>query len=167
MPDKKITNQKENNMKQIKDIIKEQAILFYKEKSKGGIKESKVQTKDQKPKQKSQKKVLKEAEDLDRPKVTDTDVTSAQNEIPEVNPETPKEDIFSGIKEELSSKLADFASHSDNLEEIFENREQIEISMHYERLPKATLIATEEFLADKVYFRNPEKEKRFAEGFNI
>lgn len=107
MPDKKITNQKENNMKQIKDIIKEQAILFYKEKSKGTIKESKVQAKDQKPKQKSQKKILKEAEDLDKPKVTNTDVTSSQNEIPEVEPETPKEDIFSGIKEELSSKLED------------------------------------------------------------
>ena len=107
MPDKKITNQKENNMKQIKDIIKEQAVLFYKEKSKSAIKESKVQTKDQKPKQKSQKKILKEAEDLDKPKVTDTDVTSSQNEIPEVEPETPKEDIFSGIKEELSSKLED------------------------------------------------------------
>lgn len=107
MPDKKITNQKENNMKQIKDIIKEQAVLFYKEKSKSAIKESKVQTKDQKPKQKSQKKILKEAEDLDKPKVTDTDVTSSQNEIPEVKPETPKEDIFSGIKEELSSKLED------------------------------------------------------------
>ncbi|WP_164111398.1 MULTISPECIES: DNA-directed RNA polymerase subunit omega [Sphingobacterium] len=63
------------------------------------------------------------------------------------------------IKEELNSKLAEFASNNDNLEEVFENREQIEISKHYERLPKATLIAIDEFLNDKVYFRNPSKEQ--------
>ncbi|MFY8021386.1 MAG: DNA-directed RNA polymerase subunit omega [Bacteroidia bacterium] len=75
--------------------------------------------------------------------------------------------ISAQMKEELHAKLNEFNNDSDTLEEVFENREQIEISMHYERLPKATLIATEEFLAEKVYFRNPEKEKRFAEGFNI
>lgn len=63
------------------------------------------------------------------------------------------------IKEELNAKLAEFASNNDNLEEVFENREQIEISKHYERLPKATLIAIDEFLHDKVYFRNPSKEQ--------
>lgn len=63
------------------------------------------------------------------------------------------------IKEELNAKLAEFASSNDNLEEVFENREQIEISKHYERLPKATLIALDEFLHDKVYFRNPSKEQ--------
>ena len=63
------------------------------------------------------------------------------------------------IKEELNSKLAEFASNNDNLEEIFENREQIEISKHYERLPKPTLVAIDEFLKDKVYFRNPSKEQ--------
>lgn len=63
------------------------------------------------------------------------------------------------IKEELNGKLAEFASNNDNLEEVFENREQIEISKHYERMPKATLIAIDEFLHDKVYFRNPAKEQ--------
>ncbi|MBL1410553.1 DNA-directed RNA polymerase subunit omega [Sphingobacterium faecale] len=63
------------------------------------------------------------------------------------------------IKEELNSKLAEFASNNDNLEEVFENREQIEISKHYERMPKATLVAIDEFLNDKVYFRNPSKEQ--------
>ena len=57
------------------------------------------------------------------------------------------------MKEELSSKLSEFASSVDNLEEIFENREQIEISKYYERLPKPTAIAIEEFLDDKVNFR--------------
>lgn len=63
------------------------------------------------------------------------------------------------IKEELNGKLAEFATNNDNLEEVFENREQIEISKHYERMPKATLIAIDEFLHDKVYFRNPSKEQ--------
>ncbi|UIR55819.1 DNA-directed RNA polymerase subunit omega [Sphingobacterium sp. SRCM116780] len=63
------------------------------------------------------------------------------------------------IKEELNGKLAEFASNNDNLEEVFENREQIEISKHYERMPKATLIAIDEFLHDKIYFRNPAKEQ--------
>lgn len=63
------------------------------------------------------------------------------------------------IKEELNGKLAEFASNNDNLEEVFENREQIEISKHYERLPKPTLVAIDEFLNDKVYFRNPSKEQ--------
>ena len=60
------------------------------------------------------------------------------------------------MKEELTAKLAEFASSTDNLEEIFENREQIEISRFYERLPKPVAIAVDEFLADKVYHRNPE-----------
>jgi DNA-directed RNA polymerase subunit K/omega len=59
------------------------------------------------------------------------------------------------IKRELDAKLEEFASYSDNLEEIFENREQIEISKFYERLPKPTLLAIEELLEDKIYFRNP------------
>ncbi len=63
------------------------------------------------------------------------------------------------VKEELNGKLAEFATTNDNLEEVFENREQIEISKHYERLPKPALVAIEEFLNDKVYFRNPGKEK--------
>jgi DNA-directed RNA polymerase subunit K/omega len=67
--------------------------------------------------------------------------------------------ISSTMKEELVAKLDEFASEHDNLEEIFENREQIEISKYYESLPKPTIIAIEEFLAHKVYFRNPAKEE--------
>jgi len=63
------------------------------------------------------------------------------------------------MREELHEKLDEFGSHSDNLEEIFENREQIEISKFYEKLPKPTLIAVQEFLDDKVYYRNPAKEE--------
>ncbi len=66
--------------------------------------------------------------------------------------------IAAEMKEELSSKLSEFASTSDNLEEIFENREQIEISKHYEKLPKPVLIAIQEFMEDKIYHRKPEAE---------
>jgi DNA-directed RNA polymerase subunit K/omega len=72
--------------------------------------------------------------------------------------------ISSTMKEELNSKLAEFASTVDNLEEIFENREQIEISRFYERMPKSTLVATEEFLEDNVMFRIAEEE---AESNNL
>lgn len=67
--------------------------------------------------------------------------------------------ISTEIKEELNKKLEEFASYTDNLEEIFENREQIEISKFYERMPKATLIAIQEYLENKIYYRNPDKEK--------
>lgn len=67
--------------------------------------------------------------------------------------------ISNNIKEELHQKLSEFASSNDNLEEVFENREQIEISKHYERLPKPSLVAIQEFLEDKVYYRNPAKEQ--------
>ena len=67
--------------------------------------------------------------------------------------------ISNNIKEELHQKLSEFASSNDNLEEVFENREQIEISKHYERMPKPTLIAVDEFLNNKVYYRNPSKEQ--------
>ncbi|WP_400191973.1 DNA-directed RNA polymerase subunit omega [Hymenobacter sp. B81] len=63
------------------------------------------------------------------------------------------------IKEELNGKLAEFATTVDNLEEVFENREQIEISKHYERLPKSTNLAIEEFLEGKVTFRHPSEEE--------
>lgn len=66
--------------------------------------------------------------------------------------------ISSQIKEELNRKIEEFATTSDNLEEIFENREQIEIAKFYERLPKPTLIAVQEFLDKRVYFRNPHEE---------
>lgn len=65
--------------------------------------------------------------------------------------------ISQDVKEELTSKLAEFASATDNLEEIFENREQIEISKFYERLPKPTAMAIEELEQSKVYFRLPEE----------
>ena len=70
--------------------------------------------------------------------------------------------IATQLKQELNRKLADFSSTTDTLEETFENREQIEISRYYERLPKPTLIATEEFLEGEVYFRNatPETEQQ-------
>lgn len=63
------------------------------------------------------------------------------------------------VKEELHSKLEEFATVTDNLEEIHENREQIEISKHYERMPNPSVVATDEFLEDKIYFRNPTREE--------
>ena len=64
--------------------------------------------------------------------------------------------ISAELKAELNKKLADFSSPSDTMEETFENREQIEISRYYERLPKPVIIATEEFLDDEIYFRRNE-----------
>jgi len=62
------------------------------------------------------------------------------------------------MKQELNRKLEEFAYYTDNLEEVFENREQIEISKFYERLPKASLIALQEFLDEEIYYRNPNKQ---------
>ena len=62
-------------------------------------------------------------------------------------------------KQDLEKKLQEFASYNDNLEEVFENREQIEISRYYEKLPKSTLIAAQEYEDGKVYYKNPAKEK--------
>ena len=67
--------------------------------------------------------------------------------------------ISANQKEELNAKLAEFASSVDNLEEIFENREQIEISKFYERMPKPTTMAIEEFLNGELNFRLPEEEQ--------
>ncbi len=66
--------------------------------------------------------------------------------------------ISSKTKEELQSKLSEFASTIDNLEEVFENREQIEISKYYERLPKPTSVAIEEFMEGKVNYRDKNSE---------
>ena len=63
------------------------------------------------------------------------------------------------MKDELKSKLEEFSSTTDNLEEMFENREQIEISRYYEKLPKPTLMAIQEFIEGKTYYRNPTKDK--------
>ena len=61
------------------------------------------------------------------------------------------------IKEELHNKLEEFASHTDSLEEIHENKEQIEISKAYERMPNPAILATAEFIDDKIYFRTKEE----------
>lgn len=66
--------------------------------------------------------------------------------------------IGTEIKEELNRKIEEFATPNDNLEEIFENREQIELAKFYERLPKPTLIAIQEFMDENIYYRNPEKD---------
>ena len=67
--------------------------------------------------------------------------------------------IAAEMKEELTKKIDEFSTNvNDSLEEVFENREQIEIAKFYERLPKPTLIAVHEFLHDEIYFRNPRKE---------
>lgn len=63
--------------------------------------------------------------------------------------------ISAEVKQDLSNKLSEFASYNDSLEEVFENREQIEISRYYEKLPKATLLATQEYIDGNVYFRDP------------
>ena len=63
--------------------------------------------------------------------------------------------ISAQIQEELHGKLQEFANDNDTLEEVFENREQIEISSYYERMPKPSVIATEEYIQGKVYFKKP------------
>lgn len=65
------------------------------------------------------------------------------------------------LKEELHNKLEEFASHTDSLEEIHENKEQIEISRAYERMPNPSLLATQEFMEDKVYYRKNEDQDLF------
>ena len=66
--------------------------------------------------------------------------------------------IGSELKEELLGKLDEFATHNDNLDEIFENKEQIEVSKFYEKLPKPTLIATSELLNDELFIKDGKKE---------
>ena len=94
-------------------------------------------------------------------------ITYNKNEI-----EAPTENIYEAIsiiakratqingdlKKELVEKLDEFATYNDSLEEVFENKEQIEVSKFYERLPKPTAMAVEEWLNGKVYFRTPEAE---------
>lgn len=63
------------------------------------------------------------------------------------------------IKQDLNKKLQEFASYNDSLEEVFENREQIEISRYYEKLPKPSLLATQEFIENNIYWRDPSKEQ--------
>ena len=66
--------------------------------------------------------------------------------------------INTEIKKELIDKLEEFATYNDSLEEIFENKEQIEVSKFYEKLPKPHALAVQEWLKDKVYFRNTEED---------
>ena len=68
-------------------------------------------------------------------------------------------EIASDIKHDLERKLQEFSSYTDSLDEVFENREQIEISRYFERLPKPTLIAAQDFVDGETYYRNPAKEK--------
>ena len=68
--------------------------------------------------------------------------------------------IASEIKQDLQKKLAEFSSYNDSIEEVFENREQIEISRYYEKLPKPTLLAAEEFEQGQIYWRAPMQEKK-------
>ena len=67
--------------------------------------------------------------------------------------------IAAEMKDELQKKLQEFAPYNDNLEEVSENREQIEISRYYERLPKPTLIATQEYIDHKLFFRKSIKDR--------
>ena len=66
--------------------------------------------------------------------------------------------ISAEVKQDLNKKLAEFASYNDSLEEVFENREQIEISRYYEKLPKPTQLATQEFVDGNVYWRDPAND---------
>lgn len=68
------------------------------------------------------------------------------------------EQIQDDLKQELKTKLDDFASHSESLDEVFENREQIEVSRFYERLPKPTAMAVREWLDNEIYFRRKNDE---------
>lgn len=70
------------------------------------------------------------------------------------------EQINSEIKKELIEKLEEFATYNDSLEEIFENKEQIEVSKFYERLPKPHALAIQQWLEDKIYYRNTEEDSQ-------
>ena len=67
--------------------------------------------------------------------------------------------IAANQKKELNEKIKEFASNLDTMDDVFENREQIEIVRHYEQMPKPTLTATQEYLAGEIYYRNPAKEQ--------
>ncbi|WP_298498487.1 DNA-directed RNA polymerase subunit omega [uncultured Algibacter sp.] len=70
------------------------------------------------------------------------------------------EQINTEIKKELIDKLEEFATYNDSLEEIFENKEQIEVSKFYEKLPKPHALAVQEWLTDKIYFRNTDNDNQ-------
>ena len=88
-----------------------------------------------------------------------TDFSQGENIYEVLNVLAKRADqIGTELKQELNAKLEEFASTTDNLEEIFENREQIEISKFYEKLPKPGLIAQEEWKNEEIYFRNPNND---------
>ena len=64
------------------------------------------------------------------------------------------------LKNELVEKLEEFATYTDSLDEVFENKEQIEVSKFYEKLPKPTALAVQEWLDGKIYYRNPEEPQK-------
>ena len=68
------------------------------------------------------------------------------------------------IKQDLNKKLQEFASYNDSLDEVFENREQLEISRYYEKLPKPTLLATQEFIEGNIYWRDPSQDNQEEEA---
>ncbi len=70
------------------------------------------------------------------------------------------EQINTEIKKELIDKLEEFATYNDSLEEIFENKEQIEVSKFYEKLPKPHALAVQEWLTEKIYFRNTDEDSQ-------
>ncbi|MFK5958579.1 MAG: DNA-directed RNA polymerase subunit omega [Lutibacter sp.] len=104
--------------------------------------------------------------DYKNSKAANTTVTYDKNQI-----EAPTENIYEAItiiakraeqisgdlKSELVEKLEEFATYTDSLDEVFENKEQIEVSKFYEKLPKATAIAVQEWIDDRIYHRNPEE----------
>ncbi|KAA3648888.1 MAG: hypothetical protein DWP98_08075 [Bacteroidetes bacterium] len=101
-------------------------------------------------------------------KAADTTITRNMNEITAVTGNVYEaivvvskraNQIGLSMKEELNGKLAEFATTTDNLDEVFENREQIEISKFYESLPKPNSIALSEFMDGDIYFRNPAEEQ--------
>ncbi|PKP10631.1 MAG: hypothetical protein CVU08_13485 [Bacteroidetes bacterium HGW-Bacteroidetes-3] len=64
------------------------------------------------------------------------------------------------LKNELVEKLEEFATYTDSLDEVFENKEQIEVSKFYEKLPKPTALAVQEWLDGQIYYRNPEEPQK-------
>ena len=106
--------------------------------------------------------------DYKNSKAANTTVTYDKNEI-----EAPTDNIYEAItiiakraeqisgdlKSELVEKLEEFATYTDSLDEVFENKEQIEVSKFYEKLPKSTAIAVQEWVEGKIYHRNPEEIK--------
>ena len=104
-------------------------------------------------------------------KISNTEVTTVTRDMIELSQDTGNvyetvciiakraNQIAAQMKSDLEKKLQEFAPYNDNLEEISENREQIEISRYYERLPKPTLIATQEYIEHKLFFHKSNKDR--------